>query len=887
MSARRNREPDRINGATPVSGLRELAERALAARQGDPREAIALGQRVLTGAGRLAYPMERSIAERAIGLAHKELNDLDAAQRHLRRAVAAGRRGDCPRTTALAQMSLGYVLAAAGRTTAARTAVTAALSELTGPDAAQALMQRGVVHYFRGRYVEAADDYGAAIAVAVREGEALIEARARNNRAILPVGNPDAADDLDRAAAIFRGLGLELAAADARWNAGHLAAQRGDVARALDVFAEVDREYRRLAVPRPALILDRFELFASVPLVEEATGAAATAMHELHRRGLASDLAEAMLAGARAALLGGDAQTAARLAAQARTRLRRQGRPMWSAFARHVELRAHYRRGTRTVALSAAMARNADLLDAGGWSGPALTGRVEAARVAIEVGRPQRARDLLIRVARHRRGGTAGQRAQGWYGQALLHRLDGDDRAAATALRRGMSVLDDHRVSLGATELRANSGAHGADLAGLGLALAIDSRRPGAVLAWAERWRSSTLRMTPVLPHRDPALAAALTQLRTVTRQAEDALLSGVRAAVPLRRQAALEARVRDLARRAAGPPEGAVGAVPGVRLLAASLGTSALVELITQEERLLAVVVRDGRATLHELGALPAVLRQVRRVRFELRRLVTIGSSTGAPAGLAHAAEQLDRLLFDPVRRRIDDRPLVIVPGGALHAVPWAALPTAAGRPVTVAPSAAAWCAAAGRPEPIGPPVLVAGPRLPEAIGEIDALARVWGDAVVHTGGAATVGAVTASFGGARLVHIAAHGAFRADNPLFSALELADGPLTAYELERLPAAPGCLIASACDSGLSDVRPGDELMGFAAVLFGQGVRTLIASLLPVPSAGTVTLMVHLHQRLRNGVPPARALHEAQVSLRAGGDPADLATAAAFACFGAG
>ena len=136
-------------------------------------------------------------------------------------------------------------------------------------------------------------------------------------------------------------------------------------------------------------------------------------------------------------------------------------------------------------------------------------------------------------------------------------------------------------------------------------------------------------------------------------------------------------------------------------------------------------------------------------------------------------------------------------------------------------------------------------------------------------------------------MVHIAAHGAFRADNPLFSALELADGPLTAYELERLPAAPGCLIASACDSGLSDVRPGDELMGFAAVLFGQGVRTLIASLLPVPSAGTVTLMVHLHQRLRNGVPPARALHEAQVSLRAGGDPADLATAAAFACFGAG
>src|SRR6185295_1896419 len=107
-----------------------------------------------------------------------------------------------------------------------------------------------------------------------------------------------------------------------------------------------------------------------------------------------------------------------------------------------------------------------------------------------------------------------------------------------------------------------------------------------------------------------------------------------------------------------------------------------------------------------------------------------------------------------------------------------------------------------------------------------------------VLAGAGATADAVTAAMDGARLAHIAAHGVFRADNPLLSTIELADGPLTAYELERLPRPPACVVLSACDSGLSAIRPGDELMGFSAVLLGIGTRTLIASVLPVPADRT-------------------------------------------------
>ena len=96
----------------------------------------------------------------------------------------------------------------------------------------------------------------------------------------------------------------------------------------------------------PALLLDRFELLLSVPLLDEAVEVAAAAVRELHRRGMASDLAEALLAQARAALLANDLDTATAAAAQARVRFRRQGRRIWAAFARHVELRAEFRRGT-------------------------------------------------------------------------------------------------------------------------------------------------------------------------------------------------------------------------------------------------------------------------------------------------------------------------------------------------------------------------------------------------------------------------------------------------------------------------------------------------------------------------------------------------------------
>ncbi|GAA3462279.1 CHAT domain-containing tetratricopeptide repeat protein [Saccharothrix longispora] len=865
------------------------AAAALDARQRDPRAAIEMGRSALRAARLSGDAEEASTAERAIGLSLRELHDFDGALRHLRRSVRIAEGVGSARLAALARVSLAFVLSTTGRHAQALRAVNEALGALDGGDADIARMQRGLVLHYLCRYDEAQREYNSAIEAARRTGDRLGEARARNNRGLLRAytGGLKAADeDFDRAAALYRSLGQELAVADVRWNAGISASRAGDVPRALTMFAEAEREYRRLAVPRPALLINRLELLVSVPLLEEARAAADRALEEM-----VGDLvlarSEAQFYRARIALLEGDLERAVEMAVSARRGFRRERREVWEASARHVELRAAYLSGQRTRGLVTALVRVASRLEAFGWRMAGLEARVDAALVARDLGDRRRAVAELTTAGAARRGGTAAHRVQGWYAEALRRDLLGNARGAQIALRRGLGLLDEYRVSLGAVELRASSGAQGKALAFEGLRTAVAGGHAGRVLSWAEAWRAGAMRMTPARPPEDSGLADALAELRAVSADLEIALLAGKPSAGLRQRQVRGEQRVRDLTRQTSGG--GAVFKPPAVRDLAQALGERALVEYVDYDGDLLAVVVAGGRASLHRLGPLDGALREVRLLRFALHRLVTLPGHldrTAVRGGADHTARLLDTRLLAPLRRRLDDRPLVLAPTGQLGGLPWSALPGCRGRSVTVVPSATVWLRAAlSSVVPHDRAVLAAGPRLPAAPTEIAAIAPLAGGASVLVGADATVDAVAAAMDGAPLAHVAAHGSFRADNPLFSALELADGPLTVHDLERLRRPPALVVLSACDSGLSAVRPGDELMGFTAALLGLGTRTLVAPVVPVPAEVTTPLMVDLHRRLGKGDPPAVALARAQEAHRDTGHEA-YAASAGFLCFGA-
>jgi CHAT domain-containing protein len=266
-------------------------------------------------------------------------------------------------------------------------------------------------------------------------------------------------------------------------------------------------------------------------------------------------------------------------------------------------------------------------------------------------------------------------------------------------------------------------------------------------------------------------------------------------------------------------------------------------------------------------------------------RHRVGAESRRAAIALLRNVAERLDEVLLHPFAAQLADRPLVVVPTGPLQALPWSVLPSCAGRPVSVSPSATLWHAGrnAGTGADSGHVVVAAGPRLPGAHAEAQQVAAIHAVDPL-TGAAATVEAVMAALDGAGLAHLAAHGRLHAHNPLFSSLEFSDGPLTVYDLEQLKQAPSTVILAACDTGRSIVRAGDELLGLSATFLALGTRHVVGSVVPVVDAATAPLMAEFHRLLVAGRTPAAALAAAGVEVAAG-DPAEVAAAAGFICLG--
>ena len=523
----------------------------------------------------------------------------------------------------------------------------------------------------------------------------------------------------------------------------------------------------------------------------------------------------------------------------------------------------------------------ADGLASAGWHASALRARVLAAEALLAQGQRVEAAAELRDAATARRRGPADLRVAAWHAEALL-RLAHDDRAGALrAVSAGLDIVDAHSAALGATDLRAQSMSRGRPLASLGLKLVIGRNRPRDVLRWLERARTTALRRRPARPPRDTRLAAHLADLRRVTVAITEARGAGQDTFDLRREQLSIERSVRDHARHARGA--GATSSRFDVGLVADALGERALVEYFyNSDDQLHAVLLVDGRCRIVALSSHGQALNEAESLRFAMHR---IARRHGSEASLAvahatrdHAAAVLDDELLGPIAKIIGDRDLVIVPTMKLHALPWPALPSLVGRPISVAPSAALWVAAERAPHRrSGDVVLVAGPDLVFAEPELAAVGQHYPDAVRLQGGSATAERVQRAIDGARVAHIACHGHFRTDNPQFSSLRMADGPLMVYDLERLRRAPDLIVLSACDTALSAVHPGDELVGLSSALFALGTRTLVAAVSPVDDEAAKTLMIDFHVRLAQGRSPAAALADAQQALGVIG----------FACFGAG
>ena len=249
----------------------------------------------------------------------------------------------------------------------------------------------------------------------------------------------------------------------------------------------------------------------------------------------------------------------------------------------------------------------------------------------------------------------------------------------------------------------------------------------------------------------------------------------------------------------------------------------------------------------------------------------------------IRHQAETLTAEIIAPLRGSIGDDGVVLVPAGPLASIPWGVLPDLRGRPVTVCPSASSWLAARRREQAAAPlssawsPLLVAGPDLEHAAREVTEIAKSYPGCRPLLADAATVGAALRAMDGAPLAHLAAHGHHDQENVLFSHVDLADGPLMAYDIQQLTAAPRHVVLSSCDVGRTVVRPGEEILGFTAALLYIGTATVTASVTRVGDDDAVGMMTAYHRLLAAGTRPAEALAEATAT-----EPFSP-----FVCFGGG
>lgn len=115
-------------------------------------------------------------------------------------------------------------------------------------------------------------------------------------------------------------------------------------------------------------------------------------------------------------------------------------------------------------------------------------------------------------------------------------------------------------------------------------------------------------------------------------------------------------------------------------------------------------------------------------------------------------------------------------------------------------------------------------------------------------------------------IVHLACHGLFRHDNPMFSALKLFDGWLTAADVAQLDLQGALVTLSACESGRSQVTDGDEILGLTYAFLGSGATSLVVSQWLVQDQVTAALMDRWYRMLWHENDLARSLRAAQLEI---------------------
>lgn len=301
------------------------------------------------------------------------------------------------------------------------------------------------------------------------------------------------------------------------------------------------------------------------------------------------------------------------------------------------------------------------------------------------------------------------------------------------------------------------------------------------------------------------------------------------------------------------------------------------LLEYFTVQDKVFVFVVTADAMTVLKLETTVTQIQQFSR--FFLLNLGSVPKSNpaGLPSLIRNAQQHLQRFykaLIAPIADQIAAyQELIIVPHGPLHYLPFHAFHD--GDVYLIEKMATSYLPSGSslrycrdvQPSTKG---LVAfghshNGHLPYTVDEAKTIGTRW-QGEVFVNDEATVQKLKSETLNCRVLHLATHGEFRPDNPLFSGLALHDGWITTLDIFNLQLQTSLVTLSACQTGRNVVGGGDELLGLMRAFFAAGTASLVLSHWPVEDHSTATLMMYFYENLANGQTKAQALQSAQIAL---------------------
>jgi CHAT domain-containing protein len=306
----------------------------------------------------------------------------------------------------------------------------------------------------------------------------------------------------------------------------------------------------------------------------------------------------------------------------------------------------------------------------------------------------------------------------------------------------------------------------------------------------------------------------------------------------------------------------------------------AALIEYYSAGDRLLAALVTRETIEITPVALVSQVSRMLQLLRFQLSKfhMATDFMEPFGPSLLRATLAHLESLyieLVQPLRARLRAQHLIFVPHGTLHFLPFHALRQGdeyVGDAYTVsyAPSAAvfALCQQKVATEKRNSLVLgIPDERAPQIVAEVQSVAAMLPEAELYLGEQASAKVLWEKGPETGLLHIATHGTYRQDNPMFSGIRLGDGYVNLCDLYQLRLNAKLVTLSGCATGMNFVAAGDELLGLQRGLFRAGATSLLLSLWDVHDRSTAELMQEFYKSYIQSDDVALSLQAAMQTLR--------------------